>query len=71
MCVAVPGTVVSIEGNRAQVDFSGNLVEAQIGLVPVQVGDAVLVHAGCILQVLSPFDRDMLLDLLGEIEAMR
>lgn len=68
MCVAVPGIVREVNGPRARVDFSGNIVEAQTGLVSVQPGDAVLVHAGCILQVLSPFDRDMLMELLDELE---
>lgn len=68
MCIAVPGRVKSLHGNRATVDFSGNLVEAQAGLVDVKVGDNVLVHAGCIIQVISDADRDILMDLLSEIE---
>ena len=35
------------------VDFQGNQVTAEAGLVQVKPGDRVLVHAGCILQVLS------------------
>lgn len=69
MCIAVPGKVARIDGNRATVDFSGNMVEAQAGLVDVKVGDNVLVHAGCIIQVLSQEDSDILLELLSEMEA--
>lgn len=68
MCVAMPGKVLSVDGTRAVVDFSGNTVTAEAGLVSIKPGDYVLVHAGCILQVLSDFDRDMLLDLFEEIE---
>lgn len=70
MCVAMPGKVLSINGTKAVVDFSGNTVTAEAGLVQVKPGDYVLVHAGCILQVLSDFDRDMLLDLFQELEQL-
>ncbi len=68
MCVAVPGKVIKIEDTTATVDFCGNTVKAQTGLVDVKVGDNVLVHAGCILQVLSEFDKDMLMELIEEIK---
>lgn len=68
MCVAIPGKVVAINGTKATVDFSGNTVEAQSGLVTVKIGDYVLVHAGCILQVLSDEEGDMLADLFKELE---
>ena len=53
MCVALPGRVTKIDGTKATVDFSGNTVEAEAGLVKIQVGDRVLVHAGCIIQTMS------------------
>jgi hydrogenase expression/formation protein HypC len=67
MCIAVPGRVVRLDGMRATVDFDGNRVEANAGLVDVKVGDSVLVHAGCIIQVMSEEDREILMDLLAEI----
>ena len=57
MCVAISGIVLSLEGTRAVVDVRGNRVKAEAGLVDVKPGDAVLVHAGCILQVL-PADEN-------------
>ncbi len=68
MCVAMPGKVIKLEGTTATVDFCGNIVKAQAGLVNVKPGDNVLVHAGLILQVLSNFDNDMLMELIKEIE---
>ena len=53
MCVALPGRVLETDGSIAVVDFQGNRVRAEAGLVTVKPGDSVLVHAGCILQVLS------------------
>lgn len=68
MCVAMPGKVTAINGNRATVDFSGNTVEAHSGLVSIKTGDYVLVHAGCVLQVLSQEEGDSLVDLFREID---
>ena len=72
MCVAAEGTVRSVSGRDAAVDFHGNLVNAKCGLVQVKPGDHVLVHAGCILQVLSEKERSEMTDLselLAEVGA--
>lgn len=71
MCVAMPGKVIGINETRATVDFNGNTIEAQAGLVNVKMGDYVLVHAGCILQVLSKDEGDSLAELFREIEEMK
>lgn len=70
MCVAMPGRVVKVDGTKAEVDFSGNLVHAEAGLVKIKPGDYVLVHAGCILQVMSEEDSNNLMDLFKEIESL-
>ena len=68
MCVAMPGKVIEVYEKDALVDFSGNSVRAIAGLVPVAVGDYVLVHAGCILQRLSAGEAQDLMDLFEELE---
>lgn len=70
MCVAMPGKVIKVDGTKAEVDFSGNRVQAEAGLVKIKPGDFVLVHAGCILQVISEEDRNSLMDLFEEIESL-
>ena len=70
MCVAFPGKVISVKGTRAIVDFSGNQINAEAGLVTVRPGDSVLVHAGCILQVLPEEEAKILADLFAELEAL-
>lgn len=70
MCVAFPGKVISVNGTRAIVDFSGNQINAEAGLVTVRPGDSVLVHAGCILQVLPEEEAKILADLFAELEAL-
>lgn len=68
MCVALPGTVIELDGDVAIVDFSGNQVRARSGFVPVAPGDRVLVHAGCILQKVSSQQADEIEDLFRELE---
>jgi len=53
MCVAVPGKIVEISGDTAKVDVLGNICEANIKLVSAKIGDYVLIHAGCAIEVLK------------------
>lgn len=69
MCVALPGTVLEIHENTATVDFSGNRVEARMGLADIAPGDRVLVHAGCILQKVSMQEAEELTRLMNEVGA--
>ena len=70
MCVALPGTVIEIDGHSAVVDFSGNRVKAEAGLVSIEPGDRVLVHAGCVIQKLGSCEADIMDDLFKEIAEM-
>lgn len=67
MCVAVPGKVIEINGNRAKVDIMNNICEANIQLVNVNIGDYVLIHAGCVIDVL---EKDMAEEILGIFEEL-
>ena len=69
MCVALPGTVIEIKDKNAIVDFDGNTVNARMGLVDVEKGDRVLVHAGCIMQKVSQSEAEEIEKLFGELEA--
>lgn len=68
MCVAAAGKVISIDGTIATVDFTGNIVRAEAGLVAVKPGDYVLVHAGCIIQKLTKQDAEDIQGLFAEVE---
>ena len=72
MCVAYPGTVIELleNGKKALVDFSGTRTEVQTGFLPVKEQDRVLVHVGCVLQVLKKEDADAMDEIFAEIEAM-
>lgn len=70
MCVALPGQVKEIKDGIALVDFSGNMVEAQAGLVKVKPGDWVLVHAGCIIQTVRSTEAQELEDIFREVASL-
>ena len=70
MCVAIPGRVIELDQNKATVDFSGNIVKADAGLVKVKTGDRVLVHAGCIIQTLDDGTADEIEEMFKEIEGI-
>ena len=73
MCVAYPGMVIRTydEGRKATVDFSGTRTEVQTGFIPVKENDRVLVHAGCVLQVLPREEAEAMDEIFAEIEALQ
>ena len=46
MCLAIPGKIIKIKNQLAEVDFQGVKKEINISIVDVKVGDYVMVHAG-------------------------
>ena len=68
MCVAIPGRVTEIDGTTARVDFNGNMVNVNTGLVDPQVGQYVLVHAGCAIEVMEKEQAQEIIDLFAELE---
>jgi hydrogenase expression/formation protein HypC len=56
MCLAIPGKIVEIDGEKAIADFHGVKKEINITLVPVKIGDYVMVHAGFAIEKIYPED---------------
>ena len=72
MCLAIPARVISVDGDKAQVDFGeGVLREVNVTLVNAKVGDYVLVHAGYAIQLMDEKDALETLSLWNEILASR
>ena len=71
MCIAGPGRVVEITDNIAKVDFNGNTVKVNTGIVDPKVGQYVLVHAGCAIEVMEKDKAQELIDLFDEIESLQ
>ena len=68
MCLAIPARVISIEHDKAQVDFGGGVArEVNVALVKVKPGEYVLVHAGYAIQVLEKQEALETLNLWNEI----
>ncbi|HEY7587473.1 MAG TPA: HypC/HybG/HupF family hydrogenase formation chaperone [Thermoplasmata archaeon] len=66
MCLGIPGEVTAVDGNRARIRIRGQEALADASMVPVQVGDFVLVYAGLVVQVLEADDARERLSLLEE-----
>jgi hydrogenase expression/formation protein HypC len=57
MCLAIPGKIVSIDGNSAIVDFDGIEQEVIIALVlNPEVGKYVIIHAGYAIEQMDEKD---------------
>jgi len=70
MCLAIPARVISVDNDKAQVDFGeGVLREVNVTLVNAKVGDYVLVHAGYAIQLMDEKDALETLSLWNEILA--
>jgi hydrogenase expression/formation protein HypC len=68
MCLAIPAKVISMEGDKAKVDFGeGVLREVNVALVNARVGDYVLVHAGYAIQVVDEAEALATIRLWNEI----
>ncbi len=69
MCLAVPGKVVEVKGDRALVDFGGVRREVVVALLDEEVkpGSYVLVHTGYAIQVLDQKEAEETLKLWREI----
>ena len=61
--------VCAIDGDTALVDFRGNKVKVNLGLVDARVGDYVLVHAGMAIEVMKKDSAQELMDIFEELEA--
>ena len=68
MCIAVPGKILSIKKNTAEVNFSGAKRKVALDLVPdAKKGDYVLVHAGFAITVLEQSEAEATLKIFEEI----
>ncbi len=70
MCLAIPARVVSVKGEKAQVDFGeGVLRDVNVTLVDAKIGEYVLVHAGYAIQKMDASEAKETLALWNEILA--
>jgi len=67
MCLAVPGRIVSIEGDDADVDFGGVIRRTNLTMVEAEVGDWVLIHAGFAIEKVDEEEAQRTLELWKEV----
>jgi hydrogenase expression/formation protein HypC len=68
MCVAVPGKITEINGDTAKVNVMNNTTEVNIRLVSAKVGDYVLIHAGCVIEVMKKDVAEELISIFRDLE---
>ncbi|MGE4046699.1 MAG: HypC/HybG/HupF family hydrogenase formation chaperone [Acetobacteraceae bacterium] len=73
MCLAVPGQVLSVDGDdpltrTGRVSFGGTVKQVNLAYVPeVHIGDFVLVHAGFAISIVNEQEAQRTIDYLMEI----
>lgn len=69
MCLGVPGRVVSIDGDIAQVDFWGVTKAIRLDVIdePAEPGDYILNHVGFAIRRIPPDDIEATLALYEEL----
>ena len=65
--MAIPGKIVSIEGNMGNVDFGGVTRQANLSMVEANVGDWAVVHAGFAIQIMDEEDAQETIRLWNEL----
>lgn len=73
MCLAVPGKIVSIEGDDpilrdGKVNFGGIVKRVNLSLVPeAKIGDYVVVHVGLALSIVDEEEAKQVFEFLKTI----
>ncbi|MBR2254475.1 MAG: HypC/HybG/HupF family hydrogenase formation chaperone [Candidatus Methanomethylophilaceae archaeon] len=67
MCLAVPGKIVRIDGDMADVDFGGVTRKANVSMVDASVGEWAVVHAGFAIQIMDEEDAQETIRLWNEV----
>lgn len=70
MCVAVSARVIETDGRTAKIDVKGNTLNVGIAVRNVKPGDYVLIHAGCVIEVIKKEQAEEIADLLRELEKL-
>ena len=66
MCLAMPGKVVEINGDIAEIDFGGIIKQANVAMVEVEIGQWVVIHAGYAINVMDEEDAQETIALWNE-----
>ena len=71
MCLAIPMTIIKIEGDYAVAESKGVETSVNISLVPdIKLNDRVIIHAGFVIEKLDPEEAEERDKLWDEYERM-
>lgn len=69
MCLGVPGRVTAIHGRDGEVDIMGVVRKVSLALLQdVKIGDYILMHAGCGIQILDEEEAEKTLEIFKELK---
>ncbi len=71
MCLGLPAKVLSVDGKNSTVEMMGvtNTISIEL-LENVKVGDYVLVHAGCAIEILDQEEALKTIEIFEDIRKM-
>ena len=67
MCLAIPGKIVSINDDIAEIDFGGVMKKANVSMVDANVGDWAVIHAGFAIEVMDEDDAQETIRLWNDV----
>jgi hydrogenase expression/formation protein HypC len=77
MCLAVPGQILSIEGDHdalsrsGRVSFGGIVKEVNLAYVPeAEIGDFVIVHVGFAIRILDEAEANEVFEYLKSMDEL-
>jgi hydrogenase expression/formation protein HypC len=76
MCLAVPGKLLTIQGDealtrRGRVSFGGIIKEVNLAYVPeAKVGDYVIVHVGFAISIVDEVEAHRVFEYLQQIDEL-
>ena len=66
MCLTIPAKVISVEKNKAKVDFASKKEQVDTQLVKVKVGDYVMVSNGFVIKKVNKKEAEEILKILKQ-----
>ena len=67
MCLAIPGKIVSINDDIAEIDLGGVMKKANVSMVDANVGDWAVIHAGFAIEVMDEDDAQETIRLWNDV----
>ncbi len=67
MCLAIPGKIVKIDGDTADIDFGGVIRKANVAMVEAKVGEWAVIHAGFAIEIMNEEEAMETLELWNEV----